>query len=104
MINTEMCKCRQQERHRHLGVVEVSEVLMVSMFIPTPPDTWMRIAGGLPDDARFMNAYFDPECRTYRFLFESPAFPSCISGRPVTHIVPITVSQLFIPNETHDES
>ena len=76
---------------RRFAIIMVQAPMMQRMWRNTPEGQSFAVSEGLPDDAKFINAWFDPEHQTYKFLFEHESFPLT----PWYEKVTATVTPLF---------
>ena len=61
---------------------------IVEFFIKRKRERTIRVTKGLPEDARFLRAYYEPNTDVYYLLFESDHFEEVLDGAVIPFFNP----------------
>ena len=68
--------------------IELQAHMIVEFFIKYKKERTIRIIKGLPEDARFLRAYYWPATDTYNLIFESDHFEEVPEGAAIPLLTP----------------
>lgn len=95
--------CADEDEHRHLATLRISEKLMRQMFQPTPPGHWFRISEGVPLNAKLLTSYYDMQQRAFYCIYEHPNFPMVRDGVSPTHEIFVARQLLTESEDDHSD-
>ncbi len=68
--------------------VQIRVDMIVEFFIKHKREKTIKVIKGLPEDARFLRAYYEPHRDNYNLIFESDHFEEVLEGAAIPIFIP----------------